>query len=90
MRMLRMTVLLGLAGWAWKAIKPKLPAAKAQLARARQRVEPALRDATNSMRSASTDAAESVRDVSLSAAESAESVANVIRVGGDNAAKGLE
>ena len=90
MRMLRITVLLALAGWAWKVIKPKLPAAKAQLAKARERIEPALRDATSSVRSASTDAAESVRDVSLTAAESAESVANAIRVGGDDAATRLE
>ena len=90
MRMLRIAVLLALAGWAWKAIKPRLPAAKAQIARARERIEPALRDATSSVRSASTDAAESVRDVSLTAAESAESVANAIRVGGDDAAARLE
>jgi hypothetical protein len=90
MRMLRMTVFLGLVGLAWKWAKPKLPAAKAQVAKARQRIEPALRDATSSVRSATHDAAESVRDVSLSAAETAESAANAIRVGGDHAATGLE
>jgi hypothetical protein len=78
MRTLRMTILLGLAGMAWKYLKPKLPAAKAQLAKARERVEPALRDATTKVRSASKDAAESVRDVSLSAAETADAVAGAI------------
>jgi hypothetical protein len=78
MRTLRMTVLLGLAAMAWKWIKPKLPAAKAQVAKARERIEPALRDATNSVRSGTKNAAESVRDVSLTAAESAESVANAV------------
>ena len=78
MRMLRLTVLLALAGLAWKWIKPKLPAARAQVAKARERIEPALRDASNSVRSATKDAAESVRDVSLTAAESAESVANAV------------
>jgi hypothetical protein len=34
MRRLRMTILLALAGMAWKAIQPKLPALKAQLAKA--------------------------------------------------------
>jgi hypothetical protein len=90
MRMLRMTVFLGLVGLAWKWAKPKLPVAKAQIARARERIEPALRDATTSVRTASKDAAESVRDVSLSAAESAESVANAVRVGGDDAATSVE
>ena len=78
MRTLRMTILLGLAGMAWKYLKPKLPAAKAQLAKARDRVEPALRDATTKVRAASKDAAESVRDVSLSAAETADAVAGAI------------
>jgi hypothetical protein len=73
-----MTILLGLAGMAWKYLKPKVPAAKAQLAKARERVEPALRDATNKVRSASKEAAESVRDVSLSAAETADAVAGAI------------
>jgi uncharacterized membrane protein len=74
MRTLRMTILLGLAGVAWKYVKPKLPAARAQMAKARERIEPALRDATTKVRSASKDAAESVRDVSLSTAETADAL----------------
>jgi hypothetical protein len=90
MRMLRMTVFLGLIGLAWRWAKPKLPAARAQVAKARQRIEPALREATSSVLSATHDAAESARHASLTAAESAESVANAVRVGGDDAATGLE
>jgi hypothetical protein len=79
MRLLRLTILLGLVGLAWKKlIEPRLPAAKDQVAKARERIEPALRDATDKVRSASKDAAESVRDASLSTAETAESVANAI------------
>jgi methyl-accepting chemotaxis protein len=74
MRTLRMTILLGLAGLAWKYVKPRLPAARAQMAKARERIEPALRDATTKVRSASKDAAESVRDVSLSTAETADAL----------------
>ena len=78
MRTLRMTILLGLAGLAWKYIKPNLPAARAQMAKARERIAPARRDATSRVRSATQDAAESVRDASLSAAETAEAVADAI------------
>src|SRR5258705_10431718 len=78
MRLLRLTILLGLAGLAWKKLQPKLPAAKAQVAKARERIEPALRDVTDKVRSASKDAAESVRDASLTTAETADSVANAI------------
>jgi len=78
LRALRLTVFLALAGWVWKQVKPKLPAAKAQVAKARERIEPALRDATRTVRSASRDAAETVRDASLSAAETADSVAHAI------------
>ncbi len=76
MRTLRMTIFLGLVGLAWKFVKPKLPAAKAQFAKARERIEPALREASGRVQSASKDAAETVRDVSLSAAETADSIAN--------------
>jgi ElaB/YqjD/DUF883 family membrane-anchored ribosome-binding protein len=78
MRTLRMAILMGIAGLIWKALKPKLPAAKAQLANARDRIEPALRDATNRVRSASKDGAKSVRDASLSVAEAADSVVHVV------------
>ena len=74
MRTLRLTVLLGLAALAWKSLKPKLPAAKAQVARAREQIEPVLRDLTRSVRVVSKDTAETVRDVTLGAAEAAESV----------------
>jgi Tfp pilus assembly protein PilX len=67
MRTLRLAVLLGLAVLAWKLVGGRMPAVKAQIARARERIEPTLRDA-----------AESVRDASLAAAESAESVATAI------------
>ena len=78
LRLLRLTILLGLAALAWKKLQPKLPAAKAQVAKARERIEPALRDMSDKVRSASKDAAESVRDASLTTAETAESVANAI------------
>jgi hypothetical protein len=78
MRTLRMTILLGLAGMAWKYIKPKVPAARAQIVKARERIVPALRDATSRVRSASRDAAESVRDASLSTAQTADAVAGAI------------
>ena len=90
MRMLRIAVLLALAGWAWKAIKPKLPAARAQIAKARERIEPRCAMQPARFDPLRRTPRKSVRDVSLTAAESAESVANAIRVGGDDAATRLE
>jgi hypothetical protein len=75
MRKLRFMMVLALAGVAWKKlIQPRLPAAKAQLAQTRERVEPALRKVSGEVRSVSKSAVESVRDLSLSAAETAEAV----------------
>jgi hypothetical protein len=78
MRTLRLAVLFGIAGLAWKLVGARMPAAKAQIARARERIEPPLRDATDRVLSASRGAAESVRDVSLAAAEGADSLASAI------------
>jgi hypothetical protein len=75
MRTLRILILLAVAGMAWKKLlQPRLPAAKAQLAKTRDRVEPALHKAADDVRSASKHALESARDMSLSAAETAEVV----------------
>jgi hypothetical protein len=80
--MLRMTIVLGLAGLALVKAREffatKFPAAKERVDKVRERIEPALREATGTVRSASKEAAESLRDASLSTAEAAESVANAI------------
>jgi hypothetical protein len=74
MRKLRLLVLIALAGFAWKQLQPRLPALKAQVRKIRGRVEPAVHQAADGVRSVSKNAAESVRDLSLTAAETAESV----------------
>jgi hypothetical protein len=61
MRILRVIVLLGLAGLAWKKFGPK--------------VMPVARDAAAKLQSASSHGAESVRDASLSVADASLSVA---------------
>ena len=61
LRILRVLVLLGLAGMAWKKFGPK--------------VMPVARDAAAKLQSASTHSAESVRDASLSVADASMSVA---------------
>jgi hypothetical protein len=80
LRTVRTIVVLGLYGLALvKAlsyIEAEFPAAKARVDKARERMEPALRDATRTLRSASTDVAESVRDVSRSAVEAADTFTN--------------
>lgn len=80
MRMLRTMIVLGLAGLAFvkgrEALAAKLPAAKARVGKARERIEPVLRKATSAVRDVSKDAAELVRDTSRSTAETADAVAN--------------
>jgi hypothetical protein len=61
LRIVRVFVLLGLAGLAWKKFGPK--------------VMPVARDAAAKLQSASRDGAESVRDASLSVADASMSVA---------------
>ncbi len=61
LRILRVFVLLGLAGLAWKKVGPK--------------VMPVARDAASKLQSASRAGAETVRDASLSVADASSSVA---------------
>jgi len=61
LRILRVLVLAGLAGLAWKKFGPK--------------VVPVARDAAAKLQSASSHSAESVRDASLSVADASLSVA---------------
>jgi hypothetical protein len=69
MRVLRATILLGLATLAWKALKPKMPAVKAQVDKMRDRMAPPVHSG-----------AETLRDASLAVAETADSVASAVNV----------
>jgi hypothetical protein len=72
MRLLRKTIVLGLAGLglykAWEVLGPVLGLAKDTGAQVRDRVEPALREATDTVRSATRDAADTVAGASRDAA----------------------
>ncbi|MBV8951913.1 MAG: hypothetical protein JOZ99_13630 [Actinobacteria bacterium] len=74
MRFLRKTIILALAGLgayrAWELLGPKLNTARDQAAQARDRIEPALRDAKRSVEDASRDAASTVAGASKQAAGS--------------------
>jgi Tfp pilus assembly protein PilX len=74
MRFLRKTVILGLAGLgayrAWELLSPKLDMARDQAMQAKDRLEPALRDAKRSVEDASRDAASSLATASKEAADS--------------------
>jgi len=69
MRALRAMILLGLAALAWKALKPNMPAVKAQIDKMRDRIAPPVHNG-----------AETVRDASLAVAETADSVAAAVAV----------
>ena len=72
MRLLRKTIVLGLAGLglykAWEMLGPVLGLAKDTGAQVRDQVEPTLREATDTVRSATHDAADTVADASHDAA----------------------
>jgi hypothetical protein len=74
MRLLRKAVILGLAGLGayrvWELLSPKLHMAGDQAVQAKDRIEPALRDAKRSVEDASSDAASSLADASKDAAGS--------------------
>jgi hypothetical protein len=74
MRFLRKTVILGLAGLGayrvWELLIPKLDLARDQAMQAKDRIEPALRDAKRSVEDASRDAASSLAGASKEAAGS--------------------
>jgi ElaB/YqjD/DUF883 family membrane-anchored ribosome-binding protein len=63
MRLLRKTIILALAGFgayrAWELLAPKVDMARDQAAQAKERIEPALRNAKRSVEEASRDAASS-------------------------------
>jgi Tfp pilus assembly protein PilX len=74
MRFLRKTVILGLAGLGayrvWELLSPKFDMARDQAMQAKDRIEPALRDAKHSVEDATRDAASSLADASKEAAGS--------------------
>jgi hypothetical protein len=74
MRLLRKTIILALAGFgayrAWELLAPKVDIARDHAAQARDRIEPAVRNAKRSVEEASRDAASSLAGASKDAVNS--------------------
>ncbi len=97
MRFLRKTVILALAGFGayqlYEMLSPKLDTARDQMTQAKERIEPALRDASRSVQEASREAASSVAGASKEAmsnvadatSSAAESVREQSTTGGSDA-----